>query len=1166
MSEWKSQLTQDLFRGKVILILGQSYLKWSSDRTLDDLVDPLLALLNIQLGKDIKAQGLRVVCRELIEERGIASGKVVNVLHRACRSLPISESLRLLSNAPWRAIFTTAVDDVLSRALNEIDNRFVRPVYDRQVQFTNTRGSNSLYVMYLQGSVDQISEDRVPAFTEEDEDVRASTTRYLLDNLIEFAGVDGVVVIAGFDPVIEGNDFCYELWQRIKELPRKQCYWFDPPKNMPDDSRLRRLINNQIIYPVPDIKFETFLDEIESESQQSHRLTSSERVVLTPEGEVTIPPSDWRFYKPHFTVLDQTAVRAETIKDPSERAERFHKFLEGNIPPDWSAIASGFAFRRPVIERLKSGSLKQLRTGRAKNNKIFTVSGPAGCGKTVILEQLAWELASEGHPVIYIPKRAFEPDFRVIEAFCRAVQPRSAKRGSEAGVRVVIVWDSLSAQASRYESLASFLASLGQPALVIGTTYAPPSGITINYESYEIEQGEVLERERIEDFPVPMGLSENEADPFFRHLEKEDPWLVQHLDKKKFLDMLQEYFLVALYDFVMDARERVRQGAALEYDYYNAILTPKLNAFFKVAEKRWDKLLPIVFVSSQYQIYPNIELVLHSLGNKYLNYWIEEKPQLPLEGLIEEITDDGVLRLKARHPRVAQMVVKDRCSYNDQLDVLRRLAMAVNPSNADELEFLRKLFFVLRQGTSAHSLRQTSSASFDVNFVNRHLEELIEILENFRENRLADFSLMHTEGLFQKRYADNSKSLSYKERFSLFSDAIDILQDALKELETEGIHEHRKAERQNVAGTLASIYSDLISLQLEFIKDHPEEDSPTIRQQISTHQLQLETYCNLGTVGARPNPYVPHIRVMALFKQFRMDKKLTESQRNDIRVEMLEELERAVQNFPETNLKPYLELRALVEEACGDQVSLEKTIQRLEKTERLSGYYMKARFTGYKYDSAEGRLLPKGDDALRSAISILKDEIDHPLLMHNAPCLALLGRLWWDLYGKKDFREDRDVVVGLSQDKWVEYGQILHQQLYTEGIRGQSNLRTMFMLAWALFQQEAFDEAKKVFREVDRMSLGSRLRTASLVRMSNEDGTPRQFKGEVGEPRDELHWLLYCPELRLTLPFQRFSLGRTLQKGDPVDFEIRLNYSGLMAVKPLPPKTSTVVKALHKKS
>ena len=426
-----NDLAQAIINGQAVLFLGQAYLTWTEIESLDHLVDPVLQNLRFDISKSKKLEGLFKVCCELLEPPSrVSQEKLMECLHEVSRQIKVEKKLELVSQVPWKAVMTSAVDEVFGRALDVgQDYKTVRHIYDDNQRLTTISNSEMMYVVHLRGCVDQIDPHRTPAVSPKEEVARRRVINRLVSRLLDFVGLDTRVVIAGFDPSTESASITRNLCNVLMDLPENSCYWLKGDEKPVSDTCLQLLINDCIM----NVVTEDLPDYLEGLGQAVFNTETGdgERVVLTPQGRVTFTKAAWRQFRKSMIIMDQAILQREKQYDFTEqRYEHFYSFLRGNSI-DWPAYAAELPFKRKALTDIAESTLKKLQDGNATRNSVIIVSGPSGSGKTVILEQLAWDFANQNFPVVYLPKNPHDPQFRLIEAFCQEIQPKDSSKQTQ---------------------------------------------------------------------------------------------------------------------------------------------------------------------------------------------------------------------------------------------------------------------------------------------------------------------------------------------------------------------------------------------------------------------------------------------------------------------------------------------------------------------------------------------------------------------------------------------------------------------------------------------------------------------------------------------------------------------------------------------------------------
>lgn len=1156
---------------KAILLLGDGHLQWSGLEDSSALIEPLLLELKEAVKKEEWKSGLLAICELLVRDRKVVEDKLWDKLQLVSSRIRIGENLDRLVRLPWRAFVTTAIDEVLSRAFDRIrDLRTIQTLFEPVTLGGNWRDPDFLTVIRLNGCIDQKSPARLPAYSAEGRRNRGKTIRALLDTMLEISSVDGVLVMAGFDPTLMERSLLREICTRVEELPSREFY-FIGEEQIARDYLARELSKDLRLHIVSPERFVGLIAK--AEPKDDFDKNAGIGVVATPHGKVTFSSMRWRMLRQQAFILDRATLKRQPLGETGiARTKRFREFLRGDHMPDWDAYCSSFVFRRSNFGAIMEKCLSLLKNAQSQQNSVITLSGASGSGKTILVEHVAWMLAQEGHPVAYVPKRQQQLDFQLIDGLCGDLQPKEQKRDPDSGTRLVIAWDNLGGDPEQYLELAKHLTARGRPALILGTTY--------NFTS---KRRSTRKEDPVwnEDFPVSGRLDTEEANAFITYLKD----LQLGMDEDLLLDFdrlwqgLQEDFMIALYECIPTTQYARRRGIGQEYQKFKDLLEERYTPLMK-SKSKWRNLLPLVFVPSQFGCYPNLELVMRALGPDYLNLWVSENPfttwkeedpeidQQDVEDLLVQFVDQGVLQLKARQPKVAQIAMDFQFKPENQLGYIRQLAEAINTANEYELDFLRNLFQSLRLPRADQETQEVRIHDYPAYRFRNMVDPLSEILKDFRLKKKRDPYLMHTEGILLRKCqhalrtqsaTDSASPTYYQKRVALCMQAIEVLNEAVSLLEDKTAGLMERTECQNISNTIATAYRELIQIRLDYLQaieqnanaQERQRDMEVTKSHVESEMSQLRFYCRQASIGSKPNAAPSHVLVTALLAKYNRDSSLSETEKGEILAEMIEELDFAECNYREENIKVLLEMRVKVLQLLGNEERQQQVIQRLEEMGSMSGYFLKARLEAYDYDPSQRKMVPRDRKALCQALNILT-EMD-PVRLHGSPqCLGLQARIWWDLFTERAplAGEKRNLNVGLLAAQWEEYYQILERLLIASGQQAKANLFLHFNMGWALFQQGKYREGMERFRILDQLSQGSRYRIAPLVRIADEQGKPIIFTGDITDFMDEKRALAYCPAMRMDVSFNRYAFSPLPQLRRPISFELALNFRGPLAQPP----------------
>ena len=112
------------------------------------------------------------------------------------------------------------------------------------------------------------------------------------------------------------------------------------------------------------------------------------------------------------------------------------------------------------------------------------------------------------------------------------------------------------------------------------------------------------------------------------------------------------------------------------------------------------------------------------------------------------------------------------------------------------------------------------------------------------------------------------------------------------------------------------------------------------------------------------------------------------------------------------------------------------------------------------------------------------------------------------------------------------------------------NVRLIFELGVAAFNTKHYDEARDVFRRLDRLTLGLRDRYEEREVVLDESGNPQDFEGKVTWIKDDYNGDIACFTLKIGYPlyFRPIASPFTVTRNELVMFNIAFSYRGPRAV------------------
>ena len=630
-----------------------------------------------------------------------------------------------------------ATDDIYLRALRKYHpSRHILEICDDRTRF-DIHDGRVLTVFCLEGNLRHEEESRQGAITVKARHSRRAAARRMLQYLDDFtkASPYALIVVAGFDPAKEDQRIVTSLWETLAELPVKTpVYWFSTKEQQVDlDSRIQDALDDL----KDDNRF--FLLEMENWPQlkSDSVLQSSNaayQIAVPGPKIVTLEQKDKRRFQ-DMVILTQDILRTP-LPSKKENVTIFRDFLAGHMWPNWVCYAAGLVFEREFYPKLLK-KIEHHLANESINNGIILIGGHAGTGRTTTLQYMAWHIAKNNHPVVYIPGGGHQPDWFTLSRFCENLQARQEGK-KQHKVRTLIVWDEgFSDSAKHYGELASRLQSRSMPVLVLGSTFGAEADQNI-IQQYNSSIDFASDTNTIEIKDVAFycekmnnGLGKD-SESFLNFLQSIDPDILRTIDtlvegKHTFIKWAEDDFFLALYNILPETRLMLSAEAEKEIKEQTNRIAHNLQEIFAgkhTTSKNWGKLLPLVAVASQYNVHPPFATVLRALGDRYFQLWTEEKPWNLFKGLLYEDwmdqDENRELVLRIRNERIAEIGLRQYSPQNI-LSYIKKLFMAMSPDNTLEREFYRLWLKRMRNPTV-----DNHKPLFD-----KYRKDLADILEEF---------------------------------------------------------------------------------------------------------------------------------------------------------------------------------------------------------------------------------------------------------------------------------------------------------------------------------------------------------------------------------------------------------------------------------------------------
>jgi len=613
------------------------------------------------------------VCKNIIDSENHSRTELEKFIIKQLEGLYPDEKHNNIVSLPWKCIFTTNYDTVLERIHpDKFKGRIFRPIKERKPEVELKR-QDVLYYIKMFGSIDApYSEEGYPILSRTDYNTsfisRNSYYKILGDCIRQ-----GPIVFLGYsfeDGLV--FDIMAELQEVIGPDIIRPSFAISP--NKPSIDVQRSFAKYKIIHI--DGTLEQFVSSANKElKDKKFEFNYSEKTIHVHGIPIDIPSSIERPSKEHFTFLHSSSIESE-IKDP----KKFFSGEDMSMYPylkEWDFIREVYSFDKTetckeygsnVKDCLKKHVFKFINDTKPDNNGITILTGAAGCGKTVILNRLAFDWYKSGLPVIFIQPQGANIDFRQIDSFIGFIEEDFNNKTEKSQIlprpRTLIICDHASSLYGNYLYLFNFLTSRGR---LVSMVIADRENllrpiVEKNLIVYSIpETISKKEVERFKQYLFSIGIIETEAD------------LYSLIDDTK----INSSFFALMYTIIDEAKRPLNN---IIHDTYI-----RLND--------WPKqVYEYVCLFNYYNINPNEELLIRATIDSYVTFRKEiEEGQLK-KVIFSEGAEWDNIDYRVHHPIIALRTVK--MEFNDpsiRIQKFLEILNKINPSLRHEIRKIERL-------------------------------------------------------------------------------------------------------------------------------------------------------------------------------------------------------------------------------------------------------------------------------------------------------------------------------------------------------------------------------------------------------------------------------------------------------------------------------------------
>lgn len=1114
------------------LFLGQSYANGPGG---DPILNKLLTHLDLSATTEgswldvIKSSRLNKTTYEWLSERFER-----NVL---------PDSLGMIFQVAWSAIFTTSIDPQISRKL-ETKGRIPETIISKDHFARVARSRSRPPVHYLFGKTNELEGNYcVPVNPLELIQRKSVHVNSLLGRMSETVTPLGLLVVDGFTQNCD--------WLSIDEMlaplsvdESTTILWLGPA---PNESMIYDLLfqRGQIKSDIRRLS-EILLGLLVS----SDHSVDEQLGLIEQRGNDTISLSDGKF----FQVPPSLRLRVEavaTIVDDSwlenhppllgpameEDFRRFHGGF-GGVRSQVDGVRKGYAITRNFEHSLEKAYRYQARQ-LGKLHNFIVLHGQSGTGKTIALARLAYLLRSELKvPVLYAKNRI--PSARDIEEFIAEAE--------KAGASSVAVICDANQEPDRYRDLANSLKSRGRKCLIIGSAYKVEGVKKTNQEFVEAESE----------------TSQSEVESLSALLKKFVPKLANGISYEKnvfallyrYLSMGRARIIDGIADEARNAEQVVRIRAKSipyankpEYALAKQLIAlglgkDTLSVFEdelpEQAEAGLDaagKLIDFVMAAGRLDCPVPLNLLLRALGgsNQVLDYtqiaYLFESLDLFRWQVADAEGNEFLVQPRLRLE--AELICRRRLAERSkEIACLLQLIQSVRRTGADsrsEISFLLDLLRKMQKEGPRKKAYQTGYL------------EVARTLTSLREqHQVIDASIMLQESVFRRaavQASDNGdakdiSALTVDQRAEILNEARQIVETARNEIDERTLRASKKT-RESLAVEHASIYG---YLAVGLARQDAEEEV------IWSHYLAAKTA--ITTAISVANNHYPFDIALWTPVDILKHGKSSLVHEMELRADVFSIFDQAnIENFSDYSAGKFKERKMRVAEHLGSHELADEAFISLEKTHPSVAYYLRARSMCTELFSAQrGEIRRSMLSRVPEAVSFLRDRIDI-VLTDVRPLQLLIQLLWIEKTGSFIFDKDKTVI---PKDRRFQ-DEILTLVRNLNELAGE-NQRNNFRLLEAVFEwvEGSVEQSIDLFNELSSdTEFEDSSRVVRRFVLESED-SHRGFQGRVIRDRGDGHWTISVFSLGKNIDLlgrdfvaDELAVGREIS-----NFNIAFNYLG----------------------
>ena len=1046
-------------------------------------------------------------------------------------------SVEILSEMPWSALFTSAIDPTIVVLLSR-RGREPAPILTSNETPPAARSTvrPPLYFLF------SCAGERDPEAQPPKDRIELNARRIqhavpMLNRMLDTATGLGAIVVDG---IANEDDWLRheDLLGVLTNATPGQILWFGGPPQLTEENAALfddLVQSHRIVWD--QLRLGTVIAELHATGILPESIpydSDNVGVVTIRNGKsIEISPEERLRVEAVASIVDDswTSFLPPLGADAKYDAfRRFHGDLGGNRLLI-EGIRRGFAIERDFEDHLFS-KVNDSIVDHARLDSPIIVEGQSGSGKSVALARIVAKVR-ELHlaPVLYAIGRIPQPE--EISSFCQATEREHAQA-------TLIVCDA-NRDVDYYDQLLSGLRSRGRRVVVLGSQYRSGDN---SVEKPYVSIG------------APATLSVTEKHKFA-------DLLGDYFDISDYAELEDSHLLAVLYRWLPATRPRIGSGLGAEAREYERqisergrrprVILPISQLHQQLVEKGYisdyksifddeqistleseggtaGKIIDFVMVAGSVNCPVPVSLVLRAASNS--------SQRIDVAVVSDLFNDLDLLRWVPGDSEGNEFLLVPRLNLEAQLICSRRLGNPQAESsvlldligwvrqgvdNIHERKFLLSLLQQIGRDGPRGNRYKLAYAAFG--------RKLTELRQRFN---LVDASLMLQESAF-RRSAVREGEVDDKQRFYLLEEARDAVQTAIDDIDNGRIRAARRT-RQNLLVERAALFGFLANDRSQRLENPGDIWSAYQAAKIAVRRA----------VSASDNYYPHDVGLWTPVDLFK-SAELTESQKTELVADIYSTLDQVERDaLPPTQRQKFLQRRMSVGAALRDFALGDEAYDELEATGSTAGFYLRAREYAPVLDSDAVEITSSEDlNKAQHAADFLTGRLDK--IQQDERCLSLLLECRWiSEMRRRPLRGERQPLPTGEVRR-----HLLDIVRYLNRAAGESSkYGTRYLEAVLTWLTEDYISAREIFRHLDHETDNVyRRRIFKRHVVTDSSGMPISFSGRIERRLGEGRWLLRVSDMGQTIsllendfPREDIEYGRSL-----LSFGIAFNFIGPIA-------------------